>query len=288
MLEGNEEYFDRDVDVQGESYYAYYVPIEGRMLFVGIPQKEVKESIRQMTVFIVAVCIISFAIVSVIVFFVAGRMAKQISIAAKTVEAVAEGNLICAVKATSGRDEIAEMTNATISISDSLRNIIGSSVQVGYTVSDSSCKLKSISETVSAASREITKAIEEVAEGATAQAQATQAVAFSIGKMAEASSEVGVSVSEIARVTKALEQNSRQMQERIKEVQNTSTGMDTAVTKIERKIKKTNETVGKMTNIIASIEGIASETQLLSLNASIEAARAGEKGKGFAVVASSI
>ena len=43
-----------------------------------------------------------------------------------------------------------------------------------------------------------------------------------------------------------------------------------------------------MTNIIASIEGIASETQLLSLNASIEAARAGEKGKGFAVVASSI
>ncbi len=288
MLEGNEEYFDRDVDVQGESYYAYYVPIEGRMLFVGIPQKEVKESIRQMTVFIVAVCIISFAIVSVIVFFVAGRMAKQISIAAKTVEAVAEGNLICAVKATSGRDEIAEMTNATISISDSLRNIIGSSVQVGYTVSDSSCKLKSIAETVSAASREITKAIEEVAEGATAQAQATQAVAFSIGKMAEASSEVGVSVSEIARVTKALEQNSRQMQERIKEVQNTSTGMDTAVTKIERKIKKTNETVGKMTNIIASIEGIASETQLLSLNASIEAARAGEKGKGFAVVASSI
>lgn len=94
-----------------------------------------------------------------------------------------------------------------------------------------------------------------VAEGATAQA--TQAVAFSIGKISGVSFEVGFSVSEIARVTKALEQNSRQMQERIKEVQNTSTEMDTAVTEIERKIKKTNETVGKMTNIIASIEGNA-------------------------------
>ena len=164
--------------------------------------------------------------------------------------------------------------------------------------------------------RQITATIQQIAAGTSHQSEDVNKTSGSVENMIVSIADVAKGVNEQAnsinqasevalRINTAIEQvaNNAQMVARdsaeaarysrdgAKTVKETIVGMETIRSKVglsASKVEEMGARSGEIGAIVETIEDIASQTNLLALNAAIEAARAGEQGKGFAVVADEV
>lgn len=270
-------------------YGSYYVGDDESFIAVlSADESDVLSSVQYIKNATFTIFVICLVICGALALFFAKKIAKPLSLVAKSIEIISTGDITAKCDAKSTIRETVSIINGVNILEKALGEAIGK-------VKDSASVLNTAIINVDDKTAKNVESVTQINDAIVEVATTSQTIAENAQGMASKSVILEQNIEDLNTNVKILLDASRIIQDAnsqanicMTSVYEGSSVSVEAIRSISTKIEETNAAVENISQAVVAIESIANQTNLLSLNASIEAARAGESGRGFAVVADEI